>query len=266
MSTDKPDTNASAVLPKAIEAGLQWHEEADAEALADVLSEAVLARLKAAVEANGKASLVVSGGSTPAPVLAKLAVAQLDWSRVSVTLADERWVAPGHPDSNETLVRDRLLVHRASAASFVPLYRENMSPEQALHPVSDDVGKMAMPFTVVILGMGGDGHTASLFPDAPENELAEAMSLDRSSRVAIMHPPSVAQSRITLTRNCLLNAEHRFLHITGMQKKTVLMDALAVSLSHSLDGSSFAPYTQGQAPVVGLLTSNIASASVYWSR
>ena len=266
MSSDLSETDLASVISKAAQAGMQWCEEADAQALAQSLCDAVSARLIAAIAAHGKASLVVSGGSTPAPVFAKLSVAPLDWSKVSVTLADERWVAPGHPDSNESLVRDTLLVDNASVASFVSLYRDNSSPEQALQPVSDDLAQMGMPFTVVILGMGGDGHTASLFPDAPENELAEAMSLANDDRVAIMHPPSVDQARITLTRQCLLQAEHRFVHITGAQKKTVLTNALAGSLSHSLDGSSFASYTQGQAPIVGLLTDNMASVSVYWSN
>lgn len=266
MSSDRSETGAAALLSRAAQAGMQWCEEADAQALAQALSDAVCTRLKAAIDENGKASLVVSGGSTPAPVFAKLSVASLDWSKVAVTLADERWVAPGHPDSNESLVRNTLLVENAAAARFVPLYKESCLAEQALEPVADELAQMATPFTAVILGMGGDGHTASLFPDAPENELAEAMSLDSADRVAIMRPPSVDQVRITLTRNCLLQAEHRFVHITGAQKKAVLTDALADSLSQSLDGSSFTPYTKGQAPIVGLLTNNMDSVSVYWSN
>lgn len=266
MSSENSTADAGSVLAKAASAGLQWCEEADAQALAASLSAAISQRLNAAIKLHGKASLVVSGGSTPAPVFAKLSVTPLDWSRVTVTLADERWVAQGHPDSNESLVRDTLLVNDASKARFVSLYRHDCSPEHALQAISDSLVQMAYPFSVVILGMGGDGHTASLFPDAPENELAEAMSLDSDARVAIMHPPSVGQARITLTRQYLLKAEHRFVHITGDQKKAVLSDALTESLSASLDGASFAPYTQGQAPIVGLVTNNMASVSVYWSQ
>ena len=90
--------------------------------------------------------------------------------------------------------------------------------------------------------------------------------MNNDASVAILHPPSVDQARISLTRALLLNAEHRFVHITGEKKKTVLTDALADSLAQSQDGLSFAPYTQGQAPIVGLLTDNMDSVSVYWSK
>lgn len=266
MSTDNLQTETDGILTKALASGMQWHEQSDSESLASDLSEAICDRLTAAINEHGRASLVVSGGSTPAPVFAKLSLAQLDWSKVTVTLADERWVAPGHADSNESLVRNTLLVNNASAANFVSLYRGDCTPEQALEPVSDELAGMLMPFSVVILGMGGDGHTASLFPDAPADELANAMSLENDASVAIMHPPSVNQARITLTRRCLLDAEHRFVHITGDEKKSVLIQAMAESASTSLDGASFAAYTKGQAPIVGLVTDNMASVSVYWSK
>lgn len=266
MSTDNLNAEPDSILAKAIASGMVWHEQSDSESLAGDLSEAICDRLIAAINEYGRASLVVSGGSTPAPVFAKLAVAPLDWSKVTVTLADERWVAPGHSDSNESLVRNTLLVNKASAAAFVSLYRDNCTPEQALGPVSEDLAAMLMPFTVVVLGMGGDGHTASLFPDAPADELADAMSLENNASVAIMHPPSVNQARITLTRRCLLDAQHLFVHITGAEKKSVLIQAMAEAASTSLDGASFAAYTKGQAPIVGLVTDNMASVSVYWSK
>ncbi|NND89840.1 MAG: 6-phosphogluconolactonase [Granulosicoccus sp.] len=239
------------------EYGLHWHEEADATLLAESLGRAVGKRLGQALDGGQLASLVVSGGSTPAPVLKYLSGIDLDWSRISVTLADERWVPPGHPDSNESLVRNTLLTNNAAAARFVSLYREGLSEDQALRQVSTDLAAMQQPFSVVMLGMGGDGHTASLFPDAPADELGAAMALDNPAMVAFMHPPSVTQARITLTRSCLLNARHRFLHITGDNKRSVLVDALEASGGHT--------YLAGQAPVVGLLTEKPGQASIYWS-
>ena len=238
-------------------AGAAWVQAPDKVSLAEQLSESLLSRLQASIAANGRASLVVSGGSTPAPVFKALSSADIDWSSVTVTLADERWVPPGHADSNESLVRDTLMVGKAAAAQFVSLYRHDVEPEQALSAIAADVKKMRTPFTAVILGMGNDGHTASLFPDAPEAELVAAMSLDTEEWILMMHPPSVAQARITLTRAALLNAEHRYLHMTGEQKCQVLCDAIG--------GEPSARYQAGMAPITGLLLESPASVSVYWS-
>lgn len=238
-------------------AGLHWHEESSAAELARSLGEAVAERIELAVKQTGVASLVVSGGSTPAPVFSYLAGVAIDWSRVSVTLADERWVPPAHPDSNETLVRETLLQDKAAAATFIALFREGLSDEQALQRIAADVQSMHQPFDVVMLGMGGDGHTASLFPDAPSQELSAAMSLENGETVAFLRPPSVSQRRISLTRACLLNSKHRFLHITGVGKRTVLLDALK-----ACKGQSYQP---GHAPVTGLLTERPENVTVYWS-
>jgi 6-phosphogluconolactonase len=238
-------------------AGLQWYEEASAATLACTLGQAVATRLKDALAQGRQASLVVSGGSTPAPVFHFLASVDIPWSQVVVTLADERWVPPGHPDSNESLVRNTLLTGKASAARFISLYREGVSEAQALQAVAADIDSMPQPFTAVMLGMGADGHTASLFPDAPEDELSAAMALDNPNRVAFLHPPSVSQARISLTRACLLNADHRYLHITGEAKRGVLADALNAGHGQS--------YQCGQAPITGLLTEHPGTASVYWS-
>lgn len=237
--------------------GMHWHQQADKAQLAQALSDAITEQLLSSISANDSASLVVSGGSTPAPVFAKLASADIPWSKVQVTLADERWVAPGHADSNESLVRDTLLVDKASSATFVSLFRSDVKPEQAVADVAADLRKMRLPFSAVILGMGGDGHTASLFPDANADELSSAMALDNTDDVAILHPPSVSQVRITLTRAALLNADHRYLHITGNDKETVLADALVEATNGA--------WQLGMKPVVGLLTESPSSVSVFWS-
>ena len=199
-------------------AGLALRTAPDADALAERLAADVANALRAALEERGRASLVVSGGSTPAPMLDRLAREALDWSRVGVTLADERAVAPDHDDSNERLVRARLLVAEAAAARFTALYRADGD----LARVAAALDGLARPFDVVLLGMGTDGHTASLFPDAPELEAA----LGGDDPVAATTPPSSPHPRITLTRRALLDARRCALHVTGRAKRDVLEAAM----------------------------------------
>lgn len=244
-------------------AGIGWHEANNAVELAADLAGSIASTLQQQIESQGRASLVVSGGSTPAPVFERLASAAVDWAKVSVTLADERWVAPGHADSNESLVRDTLLVDKAMAAQFVSLYRDGVKPEDALADVAADVLAMTQPFTVTILGMGGDGHTASLFPDAPAEQLSAAMNLNNTETVAILTPPSVSQTRISLTRAALLNSQQRILHITGVGKQQVLAEALRQSAP---DGQNLGDYNDKLLPIVGLLSAKPEVAAVYWSR
>ncbi len=245
-------------------AGIGWFEAADAQQLASQLAVSVIAALQHDLETKGTASLVVSGGSTPAPVFKCLSSVDIDWSNVTVTLADERWVPPGHVDSNESLVRETLLVERAAAATFVSLYRADTTPKESIHVVAADVLGMAQPFSATILGMGGDGHTASLFPDAAEAELADAMALDNSATVAVLKPASVDQIRISLTRAALLNSKKRFLHVTGVGKRDVLAKAL-LDCSAKEEAGALKPYAAGMKPIVGLLTSEPKMASVFWS-
>ena len=196
----------------------------DAQALAERLAADVAGRLRDAIAARGTASLVVSGGSTPRPFLEALARASLDWSRVLVTLADERWVAVDHPDSNAALVRRTLLTGEAGKARLIELTTAAATPEEGLDAVAARLAEVPRPFDVVVLGMGGDGHTASLFPDAPELEHAMTTT---DSPVAAAHPPSVTQARVTLTRAALVDSAARLLHVTGRDKRDVLERALA---------------------------------------
>lgn len=242
--------------------GVGWREADNAQALADELADFVSQALQKEIDENGRASLVVSGGSTPAPVFRKLAQTAIEWNKVTVTLADERWVPPGHPDSNESLVRNTLLTDLAAKARFVSLFRDETVPENALEDITRDVSDMADPFTVTILGMGGDGHTASLFPDAPVEQLEPAMDLSTTYKVALLSPPSVNQRRITLTRAALLNSTVRIVHITGESKQQVLADALESSV---VDGVVPGEYTHGLKPIVGLLSSQPQLATVFWS-
>lgn len=193
------------------------------EQLARQLAEAVAEALRADLASRERALLVVSGGSTPVPFFQALGAMDLPWARIEVTLADERWVAEEASDSNARLVREHLLQGPAAEATFVPLTSGAETPEQGVEEVAARVAGLAWPASAVVLGMGGDGHTASLFPDSRELTLA----LTTEAPLVAVRTPSQPQARITLSAERLHRARRHFLHITGGDKRDVLARALS---------------------------------------
>lgn len=192
------------------------------QALAEQLAEAVYQALADDLVNQSRALLVVSGGSTPVPFFKALAQKPLEWARVDITLADERWVDEQSSDSNAKLVRENLLQGPAAAANFVPLTSDAGTPEEGVPAVAEATAGLAWPASVVILGMGGDGHTASLFPDS--QELGLALSTDEPL-VARAHPQPAAAAYYLLG-GPLHQAKRHILHITGDDKRAVLANAM----------------------------------------
>ncbi|MGQ7263436.1 6-phosphogluconolactonase [Vreelandella sp. V005] len=190
--------------------------------LAEQLAEAVFQALQEDLSHQERALLVVSGGSTPVPFFKALAAKPLPWKRLDITLADERWVGEESSDSNARLVREHLLQGGASAANFIPLTCDASTPEEGVETVAQQAASLAWPASVVILGMGGDGHTASLFPDSRELDLA----LATDELLVAVRTPSQPQPRITFSADRLHQARRHFLHITGDDKRAVLAKAL----------------------------------------
>lgn len=191
--------------------------------LAEQLAEAVFQALHDDLNHQERVLLVVSGGSTPVPFFKALAAKPLPWERIDVTLADERWVDEQSSDSNAKLVREHLLQGDAEAATFIPLTCGTATPEEGVDEVAKQVESLAWPASVVILGMGGDGHTASLFPDSPELTLA----LATEELLVAVRTPSQPQPRITFSADRLHQARRHILHITGDDKRAVLAKALS---------------------------------------
>ncbi len=188
----------------------------DRDALASALADRVAGDLRAAVAERGSASLVVSGGSTPRPFFEHLSRRPLPWDRVRVTLADERWVPPDHQASNERLVRRHLLVADAAAATLIGLKTPAATPEEGRDACERALAEAPRPFDVVILGMGEDGHTASLFPGAPE--LLAGLDPASTHTCLAVRPPAAPHPRISLTRAALADSRRLVLHITGEGK------------------------------------------------
>lgn len=193
-----------------------------AEAATDVLAEAIDRPLRAGA---GKASFVATGGHTPIQAYDLLHAKPLDWSRVAITLSDERWVPPDEPESNEGMLRQHLLKGPAAAARFTPLWTRAPHPEAAAQHAEPAI-RALLPFDVVLLGMGEDGHLASLFPGSPA--LAEGLDLE-SDRVCIGVPegaPAPDRPRISLTLKALLDSRLIVVLIAGDSKKRTLEAAL----------------------------------------
>lgn len=181
------------------------------EALAEGLARDVGEELARAIEAKGKATLAVSGGTTPKLFFEKLSQIDIPWSRVSVTLVDERQVPESSGRSNARLVRAHLLQNKAAAARFVPL-------------VGNPDAEKLPAFDVAVLGMGNDGHTASFFPGG--DTLAEAIDPGTSKRLIAISAPGAGEPRLTFTLPVLESAARLALHIEGAEKKQVLKHAL----------------------------------------
>jgi 6-phosphogluconolactonase len=207
-----------------IETDFHRREFANAEELALGLAEWTAERLRAAIAARGVALLIVSGGKSPARFFDRLSDSPLDWTRVAVTLADERRVADDSPRSNARLVRERLLRNLAEAASFTPLADVRLRDDQELAAASARVANLPLPADVVVLGMGDDGHTASWFPDA--NGLAEAMDPGARQLVAPIVAPDAPEPRLTLTGRVILRARAIALEIEGQAKLATFAAAL----------------------------------------
>ena len=193
------------------------------DALNIELAGVITGMLMAGVSKNGRASLAVSGGRTPIDLFRALSTSDISWEFVTVTLVDERWVEPSDDDSNEKLVRSYLLKDKAAAASFLGMKNSALTALEGEAECEKDIGKVARPFDALVLGMGMDGHTASLFPGA--SRLAEATKMDPGRLCMAIAPINASHERMSLTLPAVLSARKIFLHITGDEKKKVLKKA-----------------------------------------
>jgi 6-phosphogluconolactonase len=220
-----------------------WRTFAGTAELDAALAEHLARRLDGDIKRFGHASLAVSGGSTPVGMFRQLADQRLDWSRVWITLVDERCVATDGPDSNERLVRSELLQKRAAAARFLGLAG---ACSDGLEPLEQQLAALPRPFSAVVLGMGTDGHTASWFPRA--GNLPELLAPDNPAAVATTDPVTAPHRRVTLTLPAVLNSRELLLHITGAKKQELLYSAVEKSF-----------------PVAAVLLQNTTPATIWWA-
>ena len=181
-------------------------------------------------------------------MFAALSNAKLDWSKVLVTLVDDRWLPSNHPDSNEALVKKYLLSNAASAASFIGLCSASATPEEGLDSVRARLSRLPSVIDITIIGMGNDGHTASLFPCSIEASTGLDPACPHS--VIAVHPKSAPYPRISMSLPRIVSTTALFLHIVGDEKKRVLEAALRDEKTRS--------------PIVQVLAAAGDVATVYW--
>lgn len=226
------------------------HRFPDAVALSHALSGEIKVDLEEAIQVRGVASLVVSGGRTPQRLFEQLRSEKLDWANVWVTLADERWVDTSDATSNERLVREHLLGGSAANARFVGLKNPAPTPEAGADWAWRALSRVPHPYDVIVLGMGEDGHTASLFPDS----LALARALDPTAAPACVAVNALAapHARVSLNLAALFDARRIILHIEGEAKWQVYQKARA-------------PGSANELPVRAVLHQQEVPVDVYWS-
>lgn len=194
----------------------------DAEMMAMDLANILADELAEALHHEERVLFAVPGGTSPGPVFDDLCAADIAWDRVDVVLTDERWVPEDHPRSNARLVKERLLVHRASAARYIPLYAPAHEPGEVLADLESMIAP-ELPIAVALLGMGADMHTASLFPNAPGLRKA----LDAQAPILVpVFPEDQPEARVTLSARVLNGAISKHVLITGDAKRDALQEAV----------------------------------------
>jgi 6-phosphogluconolactonase len=196
---------------------MAFQEYNDRDVLARDLATKIAGALARRIAATGQAWLALSGGSTPERLFKQLSSSEIEWDKVIVTLVDERCVALSSARSNMGLVARLLLQGKAASAKFIPLYEDAaITPEQAVRRAESSLSECGQ-LDACILGMGIDGHTASLFPDG--DNLARAMDMNGAAHVSTMRAPAAEEPRLTLTLPVILGSRFLALHIEGDEKR-----------------------------------------------
>jgi 6-phosphogluconolactonase len=215
----------------------------DREELVSSVTKILASDLIASIKEKKNIMFSVPGGSTPGPIFDKLCEFDLDWKRVSIILNDERWVRESNERSNTKLLRERLLIKKATLASYISMYSDTITPELAIPKLKERI-EPNLPISVLLFGMGTDMHTASLFPGG--DKLEEALS-NNAPTLLPMRAAGAMEARMTLTAQVLNSSRFKHLVIFGEEKRKAFEKA--IDLPNSI------------APISAILP----GASVHWA-
>lgn len=226
----------------------------DRDSLVTSLADSMAAVLEKAIAARGEACLLVSGGSSPKPVYRALASRPLDWSKVTVALVDERWVDADHPASNEQFIRQNLLIDAAAEAGFVAMKTAAATAQLGLEDCLSRYQALPAQPDLCLLGMGPDGHTASLFPYATGLDAGLASNAGRCVAITARQSDVTGEhtERMSLSAAAILACRHIVLLITGEEKLAVYRQALSGTDQQGM-------------PVRAVLQQSQVPVAVYWS-
>ncbi|MFT6918609.1 MAG: 6-phosphogluconolactonase [Cognaticolwellia sp.] len=228
----------------------QINEFEQRELLDEALADKVAALLTAALDSKGKASIAVSGGSTPKGFFQALSKKKLAWQAITITLADERWVDIDSSDSNTKLVYEYLMQNEAVKAKFFHLKQGEIINDETLTDLNLAANQQILPLDVLILGMGEDGHTASLFPCS--DEITQCLANDSQALLKVT-PKTAPHQRISFSFAALAQSKNTFLHISGISKKQVLAKAIAGQVCKEM-------------PIRAFLQAPNINTQVYWAK
>jgi len=226
------------------------HKFATKEDLFQSLKEECCTRLDAAAQNAGQASMLLSGGTSPGPLYQAMSETDMDWSKVWFSLTDERWVEPDHEASNERLVGETLIQNHAASAKLIGLKSDGDLASDGHQATEEKLAALPAPYEIVLVGMGLDGHTASLFPDSADTENAlDQNNQNKTCPIRRDNPDEVA--RISMTLNSLLNCNQIILLFFGEEKWKIYSKA-RLNITQTL-------------PVSYLLGQDSVPVSIYWA-
>lgn len=234
--------------------GVQFNSFPDRDSMYGCAAGVIIDCLQRSLVEKQRVTMIASGGNTPKSLYACLSKVELPWHRITIIPADERWTDPASDQSNEFLIRSNLLINHAAEAKFIGLKADRFSVEQAISNCEEVLAPLDTPYDVVLLGMGDDGHTASLFPGA--DSLQAALDMKNTRKVMSLVPEPLPEhapfARITMTLPAILNSRRLVLLITGESKLATYNAALA--------GDSIE-----KMPVRGILKQALIPVNVFWS-
>ncbi len=225
------------------------------EELFSAVANACRSQLEKVLKEKNKASFIIPGGTTPAPSFAQLAIADIDWKNITIGQSDERWVDADHEQSNQGLTQKTLLIDNAKSAKYVAMKNSAPDPFAGESQCNSDYAAIA-PFSVTMLGMGLDGHIASLFPNS--KTIDQALSLNNENTCIAIDAEGCKVAgdfphRMSLTLSAIVKSELIILLVTGSEKLSVIEKAMITNDPKVL-------------PVSGILNQQKTAVKIFWAE